>query len=140
MSSAVPSYGPDVCQTSRVPRHSDETDGGTDPLQFAFLLRPCHRLTSLQMQLKRILNSTPPDHPDTEELPTLISVMHRAVQSSQPGIASAEQKLALWNVAEKLLLKRGEMVEMGLAEPKRSLMHAGWVWRRMRGESSWHGW
>lgn len=107
---------------------------------FAFLLRPCHRLTSLQMQLKRILNSTPPDHPDTEELPTLISVMHRAVQSSQPGIASAEQKLALWNVAEKLLLKRGEMVEMGLAEPKRSLMHAGWVWRRMRGESSWHGW
>ena len=108
--------------------------------QFAFLLRPCHRLTSLQMQLKRILKSTPADHQDTDELPTLLAVMHRAVQSSQPGIASAESKLQLWNVAERLLLRRGETVELGLAEPKRGLVHEGRVYRRTRGETAWHGW
>lgn len=92
------------------------------------------------MQLKRILKSTPPDHPDVEEVPTLLAVMHRAVQSSQPGIASAQSKLALWETAERLLLKRGEMVELGLAEPKRSLILQGLVYRRMKGENSWHGW
>lgn len=58
----------------------------------------------------------------------------------QPGIESAEAKIKLWNVAERLLFKKGEVVELDIGEPKRSLVYSGYVFRRVRSETAWHGW
>jgi hypothetical protein len=70
---------------------------------------------------------------------------------SQPGIESAEAKIKLWNLAEKLLFKKGEIIvriflviaeyqELAIGEPKRSLVYSGYVFRRVRSETNWHGW
>lgn len=103
--------------------------------------------------LETILENTPPGHPDREDIPTALQVLRRIVKSSQPGIESAESKVKLWDVAESLLFRKGEIVvsvlacietelvqELGISEPKRTLVYAGYVFRRVRSESNWHGW
>ncbi|KAI9638407.1 uncharacterized protein MKK02DRAFT_42797 [Dioszegia hungarica] len=105
-----------------------------------FLSRPVTRLPRTLLLLETLVKYTPADHPDTEELPTLIHVLAQAVKGSQPGIESAEAKIKLWNVAERLLFKKGEIVELDMGEPKRSLVYSGYVFRRVRSETAWHGW
>lgn len=73
--------------------------------------------------LDALLENTPSDHPDQEEIPTVRQILAGALKGSQvchgrlstltpsqPGIESAEAKIKLWNVAERLLFKKGEIV------------------------------
>jgi hypothetical protein len=46
----------------------------------------------------------------------------------------------LWNIGEKLMFRRGEIIEVDIPEPKRTLVHSGYVFRRVRSETNWHGW
>ncbi|WVQ71558.1 hypothetical protein IAR50_001097 [Cryptococcus sp. DSM 104548] len=105
-----------------------------------FLMRPATRLPRVNLLLKALLHRTPLDHQDQEDIPTLIDVLHRVVKSSEPGISSAEEKIRLWEVAERLMFKKGEIVELDLLNPKRALIHRGDVRKRVRIEKDWHGW
>ncbi|RXK38363.1 hypothetical protein M231_04405 [Tremella mesenterica] len=105
-----------------------------------FLSRPLTRLPRILLLLEAILKVTPVDHPDKEAIPTVVAVLIRVVRSSQPGIESAESKIKLWNVAERLLNKKGEIVDLELGDPKRSLVHSAYVFRRVRSETNWHLW
>ena len=108
------------------------------------------------MQLKALLSTTPPGHSDHEEIPTVCLILENTVKASQPGIESAEAKINLWNVAERLMFRKGETTvsistramsssdrcrkELDIAEPKRTLVYSGLVFRRVRSETNWHGW
>ncbi|WVR05091.1 hypothetical protein IAU60_002103 [Kwoniella sp. DSM 27419] len=105
-----------------------------------FLSRPVTRLPRILLVLEALFKVTPPDHPDKKDIPTAIEILHGVIRSTQPGIESAENKIRLWNVAERLMFKRGEIVELDIADPKRTLVHMGYVFRRVRSETNWHGW
>ncbi|ODO03369.1 hypothetical protein L198_02215 [Cryptococcus wingfieldii CBS 7118] len=75
-----------------------------------FLMRPATRLPRVILILRALLHRTPLDHQDQEDIPTLIDILHRVVKSSEPGISSAEEKIGLWDVAERLMFKKGEIV------------------------------
>jgi hypothetical protein len=107
------------------------------------------------LQLTTALQYTPADHPDREDIPLITDSISRIIKGSQvrdhrkpkcgladqkPGIESAESKIKLWNVAEKLLFKRGEIIELDIGDGKRTLVHEGYVFRRIRSETNWHGW
>jgi hypothetical protein len=38
------------------------------------------------------------------------------------------------------LFKRGEIIELDISDGKRTLVHEGYVFRRIRSETNWHGW
>ncbi|WVF72308.1 hypothetical protein IAT40_007121 [Kwoniella sp. CBS 6097] len=106
----------------------------------AFLSRPVTRLPRILLVLEALYKVTPPDHPDKDDIPTAMEILQNVVKSTQPGIESAEMKIRLWNVAERLLFKKGEVVELDISDPKRTLVHMGYVFRRVRSETNWHGW
>jgi hypothetical protein len=41
-----------------------------------------------------------------------------------------------WEIVGKAELRQ----ELDIGEPKRTLVHAGYVFRRVRSETNWHGW
>nr|XP_019013428.1 uncharacterized protein I206_01495 [Kwoniella pini CBS 10737]OCF52209.1 hypothetical protein I206_01495 [Kwoniella pini CBS 10737] len=105
-----------------------------------FLSRPVTRLPRILLVLEALYKVTPHDHPDKEDIPTAMEILQNVVRSTQPGIESAENKIKLWNTAERLLFKKGEVVELDIGDPKRTLVHMGYVFRRVRSETNWHGW
>ncbi|WWC85367.1 uncharacterized protein L201_000230 [Kwoniella dendrophila CBS 6074] len=105
-----------------------------------FLSRPVTRLPRILLVLEALYKVTPCDHPDKDDIPTAMEILHGVIRSTQPGIESAENKIKLWNTAERLLFKKGEIVELDISDPKRTLVHMGYVFRRVRSESNWHGW
>ena len=38
------------------------------------------------------------------------------------------------------MFKRGEIIELDISDGKRTLIHEGYVFRRIRSETNWHGW
>lgn len=79
------------------------------------------------MLMEALKKATPEGHPDAEDIPAVESVLSGALKGSQvsthtlicrfmadermkPGIESAEGKIKLWNVAERLLFKKGEII------------------------------
>nr|ODN81229.1 hypothetical protein L203_05735 [Cryptococcus depauperatus CBS 7841] len=77
---------------------------------FVFLSRPVTRFPRMLLILDALLRATPVDHSDCEDIPILKELLERVVKSSQPGIESAEGKIKLWNTAERLLFRKGEIV------------------------------
>lgn len=79
------------------------------------------RLPRIMLQLKTLVEYTPVDHPDHEQIPAVLDTLQRIVRGSQvsfatgmdlilqPGIESAEARVKCWNVAERLLFRRGEL-------------------------------
>lgn len=59
---------------------------------------------------------------------------------AKPGIESAEAKIKLWDFGENLMFRKGEIIELDIPDPKRTLVHAGYLFRRVRSETNWHGW
>ncbi|KAK4687215.1 RHO1 GDP-GTP exchange protein 1/2, partial [Tremellales sp. Uapishka_1] len=105
-----------------------------------FLSRPLTRLPRLALMLETILANTPEGHPDREDIPTALQVLRRVVKSSQPGIESAESKVKLWDLGENLLFRKEEIIDLDIGEPKRTLVHGGYVSRRVRNEANLPGW
>ncbi|WVQ78218.1 hypothetical protein IAT38_000301 [Cryptococcus sp. DSM 104549] len=105
-----------------------------------FLSRPVTRLPRILLILEALYKVTPEGHADREDLPAAREILQGVVRGTQPGIESAEAKIKIWNVAERLLFRKGEIVELDIADPKRMLVHMGYVFRRVRSETNWHGW
>lgn len=75
-----------------------------------FLSRPVTRLPRLSLVLETIKKNTAPDHPDLDDLPTILSILSDFIKSTQPGIAAAESKVKFWSLCESLVFQKGEII------------------------------
>lgn len=105
-----------------------------------FINRPIPRLLRYELLLKGILDVTPTDHDDMYEIPHVIEVIKSLGKETEPGVASAKQKVELWRYNSNLVFKTGESVDMDLLDENRSLVHAGKVVRQSESGIEWIGW
>ncbi|KAN0135316.1 CNH domain containing protein [Lactarius tabidus] len=77
-------------------------------------------------------------HEGHESIPQVIEVTKSLLRETQPGVASAEQKVEFWRT--NLVFKPGEAVDMDLLAPNRSLIHAGKLFRPPDTGFEWSGW
>ncbi|EAL22516.1 hypothetical protein CNBB3940 [Cryptococcus deneoformans B-3501A] len=107
---------------------------------FTFLSRPVTRLPRIILLLGELLKVTPKEHADKEDIPVLKEMLERVVKDTEHGIEAAAVKIKLWNIAERLLFKKGEITDLDISNPKRTFVHSSYLFRRIRSESNWHGW
>jgi hypothetical protein len=82
-----------------------------------FVNRPIPRLARYELLLKSILDATKEGHEDHDSIPQVIEVIRSLLKETQPGVASAEQKVELWRYNSNLVFKPGEAV-VGLNFPR----------------------
>jgi hypothetical protein len=75
-----------------------------------FVNRPIPRLARYELLLKSILDATKEGHEDHDSIPQVIEVIKSLLKETQPGVASAEQKVELWRYNSNLVFKPGEAV------------------------------
>jgi hypothetical protein len=75
-----------------------------------FVNRPIPRLARYELLLKSILDATKEGHEDHGSIPHVIEVIKSLLKETQPGVASAEQKVELWRYNSNLVFKPGEAV------------------------------
>ncbi|KAH8833415.1 CNH domain-containing protein [Flagelloscypha sp. PMI_526] len=105
-----------------------------------FINRPTPRLLHYEVFLKSIYEATPPGHSDTIEIPEIVDLLNLLRKETEPGVASAKQKVELWKFSEGLMFKPGESFDMELLDESRSLIFTGKVMRqseRSLGRNSW---
>jgi hypothetical protein len=73
-----------------------------------FLNRPISRLARYELLLKGIMEASAESHEDHDSIPHVIDLIKSLFEETQPGIASAEQKVELWRYDSNLVFKRGE--------------------------------
>ncbi|KAA1475511.1 Dbl-like domain-containing protein [Dentipellis sp. KUC8613] len=105
-----------------------------------FVNRPIPRLARYELLLKGIREESPEGHEDIESIPQVIDVIKSLLKETQPGVASAEQKVELWRYNANLVFKPGEAVDMDLLAENRSLIHAGKLLRQPDTGFEWSGW
>jgi hypothetical protein len=76
----------------------------------AFINRPIPRLLRYQLLMESVLKETTPDHEDRTAIPQLLEVIKALGKETEPGVASAEQKVELWRYNANLVFKQGEYV------------------------------
>lgn len=76
---------------------------------FTFLSRPVTRLPRIILLLGELLKVTPKEHADKEDILVLKEMLERVVKDTEHGIEAAAVKIKLWNIAERLLFKKGEI-------------------------------
>lgn len=76
----------------------------------AFINRPIPRLLRYELLLKQILSETPPGSEDRSAIPQVIEVISALAKETEPGVASAKQKVELWKYNSNLVFKPGESV------------------------------
>ncbi|KAI0322785.1 Dbl-like domain-containing protein [Amylostereum chailletii] len=106
----------------------------------SFVNRPIPRLARYELLLKGIKESSPEGHEDRESIPQVIEVIKGLLKETQPGVASAEQKVELWRYNANIVFKPGEFVDMDLLADNRSLIHAGKLLRQPDTGFEWSGW
>ena len=75
-----------------------------------FINRPIPRLLRYELLLKPILEETPAGHDDTSSIPEVIELIKSLGKESEPGVASAKQKVQLWRYNADLVFKPGETI------------------------------
>ncbi|KAH9008668.1 CNH domain-containing protein [Lactarius hengduanensis] len=105
-----------------------------------FVNRPIPRLARYELLLKGIMEASHDGHEDHESIPQVIEVINSLLEETQPGVASAEQKVELWRYNANLVFKPGEAVDMDLLAKNRSLIHAGKLLRQPDTGFEWSGW
>jgi len=75
-----------------------------------FVNRPIPRLARYELLLKGIVEASPEAHEDHDSIPHVIDVIKSLLKETQPGVASAEQKVELWRYNSNLVFKTGETV------------------------------
>ena len=75
-----------------------------------FVNRPIPRLARYELLLKDIMKASHEGHEDHESIPHVIEVIKSLLMETQPGVASAEQKVELWRYNANLVFKPGEAV------------------------------
>lgn len=76
----------------------------------AFINRPIPRLLRYQLLMESVLKETPADHEDRIAIPQLLEVIKTLGKETEPGVASAEQKVDLWRYNANIMFKPGEHV------------------------------
>ncbi|KAG6885341.1 hypothetical protein C0993_002970 [Termitomyces sp. T159_Od127] len=105
-----------------------------------FINRPIPRLLRYELLLKGILEQTPPESSDIEQIPETIDLIKSLGKETEPGVAAAKQKVEVWRYNSNLLFKAGENVDMDLLNPNRSLVHSGKLLRQPESGLEWNGW
>ncbi|KAL6307423.1 hypothetical protein BKA93DRAFT_815806 [Sparassis latifolia] len=103
-----------------------------------FITRPVTRLPRLRLQLDTLSKHTMADHPDAEQLPLIMDTLSLVLDSIQPGIADAEDKVKYWNLCESLMYDKGEIIDLDLYGDNRTLVHSGPLARKYRSEVSYN--
>ena len=119
-----------------------------------FIYRPIPRLLRYELLLKGILEETPPDHSDRQSIPQLLDIIKSLGKESEPGVASAKQKVELWRYNSNIVFKPGEwivsshrppinhvlmwMQDMDLLDDNRSLIYAGRLLRQPESGRTWN--
>ena len=75
-----------------------------------FVNRPIPRLARYELLLKGIVEASTEGHEDHDSIPHVIEVIKSLLKETQPGVASAEQKVELWRYNSNLVFKPGETV------------------------------
>jgi RHO1 GDP-GTP exchange protein 1/2 len=75
-----------------------------------FINRPIPRLLRYELLLKSILEETPASHEDVETIPHVIDVIKALGKETEPGVASAKQKVELWGFNSNIVFKTGESI------------------------------
>jgi hypothetical protein len=73
-----------------------------------FIYRPIPRLLRYELLLKGILDTSPLGHEDRSAIPQVIETLKLLGKDTEPGVASAEQKVCLWKYNDLILFKPGE--------------------------------
>lgn len=76
----------------------------------SFVNRPIPRLARYELLLKGIVEASTEGHEDHDSIPHVIDVIKSLLKETQPGVASAEQKVELWQYNSNLVFKTGETV------------------------------
>jgi RHO1 GDP-GTP exchange protein 1/2 len=126
-----------------------------------FVNRPIPRLARYELLLKGIMEASKEGHEDHGSIPQVIEVIKALLKETQPGVASAEQKVELWRYNSNLVFKPGEAVvspsplvreceahvfcrlylqDMDLLAENRSLIHCGKLLRQPDTGIEWSGW
>ncbi|KAI0272596.1 Dbl-like domain-containing protein [Gloeopeniophorella convolvens] len=105
-----------------------------------FVNRPIPRLARYELLLKGIAEASAEGHEDHESIPHVVDVIKSLLKETQPGVASAEQKVELWRYNANLVFKPGEAVDMDLLAENRSLIHTGKLLRQPDTGFEWSGW
>ncbi|KAI0035294.1 Dbl-like domain-containing protein [Vararia minispora EC-137] len=105
-----------------------------------FVNRPIPRLARYELLLKSIMEASADGHEDRESIPHVIEVIRALLKETEPGVASAEQKVELWKYNANLVWKQGEYVDLDLLDDNRSLIHAGRLLRPPETGFEWNGW
>ncbi|KAN0127764.1 hypothetical protein V8E53_014424, partial [Lactarius tabidus] len=79
-------------------------------------------------------------HEDHESIPQIIEVTKSLLRETQPGVASAEQKVEFQQYNTNLVFEPGDAVNMDLLAENRSLMHAAKLFRPPDTGFEWSGW
>ncbi|KAF7317883.1 hypothetical protein MKEN_00876200 [Mycena kentingensis (nom. inval.)] len=103
-----------------------------------FINRPIPRLLRYELLLKGILEETPPDHSDRQTIPQLLDIIKSLGKESEPGVASAKQKVELWRYNSNIVFKPGEWIDMDLLDENRSLIYAGRLLRQPESGRTWN--
>jgi hypothetical protein len=75
-----------------------------------FVNRPIPRLARYELLLKGIVEASAEGHEDHDSIPHVIDVIKSLLKETQPGVASAEQKVEVWRYNSNLVFKTGEAV------------------------------
>ena len=76
-----------------------------------FINRPIPRLLRYELLLKGIMDETVGEHEDLVTIPSVIEVIKALGKETEPGVASAKQKVELWRYNANLVFsKQGEIV------------------------------
>jgi hypothetical protein len=88
--------------------------------------------------MKGVLEETPEGHVDQEAIPQLLDVIKALGKETEPGVASAKQKVELWRYNANLVFKPGEYVVSDRAFLfARGRSSTGRVCLRVRTSTSW---
>ncbi|KAG6849618.1 hypothetical protein H0H93_006902 [Arthromyces matolae] len=105
-----------------------------------FINRPIPRLLRYELLMKGILEETPPENGDIDQIPETIDLIKSLGKETEPGVAAAKQKVELWRYNSNLVFKAGETIDMDLLNPNRSLIHSGKLLRQPESGLEWNGW
>ncbi|TIA88877.1 hypothetical protein E3P81_03291 [Wallemia ichthyophaga] len=106
----------------------------------ALLQRPVFRLPRYPLLLNRMLDYTPEDHSDRENLPIAARAISDIAKSTQPGIEQSNNKVKFWEMASALDFKLGELHDIDLLNDLRTLLYEGLLFKRERAATDLHGW
>ncbi|KAG6909360.1 hypothetical protein DXG01_000799 [Tephrocybe rancida] len=105
-----------------------------------FINRLTPRLLRYGLLLKGILEETPADKADYQQIPEAVDLIKSLNKETEPGVFAAKQEVGFWQCNSNLVFKTGKTVDMDLLNPNRSLIHSGKLLRQPESGLEWNGW